>query len=137
MIELKALFLCDSANVRENLLGALGGGLTRVGDTSFPIPLLADLALIFEIFDDELAEHQVMVECSHIDSPDDIIFRTGGPISAAPGQELKHVDVQTFPLVLPLNVVGIPNPGLYEIRVELDGHRVGNTHFVAELIGDE
>jgi len=133
MMKLKSLFLCDSANVRDNLLSALAGGLTRMGHENYPNNLEAELAIMFEIVDEPIQGHEVYVECSPMNEPGNIIFRFGGPIMPAQ-EKAEAVDLLTFPLVLDLSSVGLPAPGLYEVRVELDGQMVGDVHFVAEVV---
>ena len=134
MMKLKAMFLCDSANVRDNLLSVLAGGLTRIGHANYPNNLQADLALMFEIFDGPADGHEVFVECVRIDEPEDPIFRFGGPVGTALDGTGKILDIMNFPLVLPLESVGLPAPGMYQIRVELDGHRAGEIHFLADVV---
>ncbi len=141
MLELKVVVLADAANVREGLLSVIGGGLSVLRYPNYPVPLQADLGLMFQISDlVEGESHAIKIECVRVDAqqrsvPDDPMFEVEARLVAGPSPELaaRH---RNAPLAVPLHNVGVPTPGEYRVSVSVDGEVLGSVSFEALLVPD-
>lgn len=118
-MRISTALLCDAATVREGLLHVLGGGVTLLGRTQFPAPMLVQLAILIHQHPTELAHDHVL----------DVIVQQAdgervaeasvawGPVVEA-GRPTREV---AQPLVLPLETLGLPAAGSYSIELLIDG----------------
>lgn len=137
MIQLAAALLCDSANVRENLLNVLSGGITVLGRPSFPAPIGVDLALSFYVYyeDGVTQDHPINVIARPNDGDALFEFETGFSVTVEPGSE--RTSVQTASLVIPVSLMGVPEPGQYWIDVVSEGRLLVSVPFRVESTAGE
>jgi uncharacterized protein DUF6941 len=114
-----AAFLCDFAEVRERLLFALGGGITRLWRDSFPASMDASLALLLELHQMELAtQHQLEVVVQGEDGQrvGEVkgAFQMGAP-------EIEVGENLLVPIALDLRPARLPAPGSYTVEIVIDG----------------
>jgi hypothetical protein len=118
-VEVVSALVCDAAEVREGMLFLLGGGVTRLFRDSYPAPLGVTLAVVLEMTPAEAGvAHQVVVRIADGDGREigsmNAALQIGGVAGLEPGEALL------VPMVFALHTVGIPGPGAYDIRVEVD-----------------
>jgi len=117
LMELQSCMLCDAAEIRENLLFVLGGGVQRFSARAFPAPVPMQLAGLLELDAlDTFAAHELLVT---------VVDSAGEPIGHVQAQlQCASLDVDqdaSVPCVLPLGGISVPEPGDYEVRVVVDG----------------
>jgi hypothetical protein len=134
-VNISAAFLCDFAEVREGLLMALGGGITRLWRHEYPASLGASRALLFELVPSELnVQHSIAVAIQGPDQPVgevSVQFQTGG------GRDLQAGESVVAPLAIDLRPVQLPGPGSYSINISVDGTFVRAVSFVAQPAGSQ
>lgn len=137
MISLKVAVLADAANVRDGLLSVIGGGISVIRYPSYPMPLNADVALLFELTEPaEGEQHEIKVDARRVTSEandeTDLLFSVEARLIVGPlGPDApRH---RNAPLAIPLRQAGIPEPGEYRIEVAVNDHPVGNISFAAIL----
>lgn len=137
MIQLAAALLCDSANVRENLLNVLSGGITVLGRPSFPAPIGVDLALSFYVYSEDgiVQDHPINVIARDNDGEPLFEFETGFSVTVEPGSEPTLV--QTASLVVPVSLMGVPEPGMYWIDVVTEDRVLVSVPFKVEPTAGE
>lgn len=128
--------LCDSATVREDLLHILGGGITRLGRSTFPAPLNAALALRVMVHPTESSRrHQLEVRLIAEDGAPvatvEIEFELASAGTARPGEELSAS------FAVPLHTVGLPSPGAYSFELLIDGVHQTSVPFIAASLTAE
>lgn len=122
MARLTSLLICDHAQVRENLLMILSGGITRLHVAEVPAAVHFSVALVVEIPNDELEQpHEVRMV---VVDPE-----TAGPL-AEPFLAVLPPDPVTAsrifpgePILVPLTVavsLGIEHPGQFDVRATVD-----------------
>lgn len=123
MARLTTALLCDFAQVREGLLFVSSGGITRLfRPPAFPVPMMVQLALVVEVQPDEMQlAHEIKVNVVHLERAESVADITLGfqlpaelPVGVQPGESLQ------LPHVLPLQAVGLPAYGAYDVRVVVD-----------------
>lgn len=136
MIRLAAALLCDSANVRENLLSVLGGGITTLGRPDFPAPINCDLALSFYVSTEVAGpmSHAIEVVGSSASGVELFTFETGFGVDVSPTK--LPVTTQTVSMVIPVGRMGVPEPGHYQIEVFADGETLASVPFQVEKIDE-
>lgn len=134
MIRLAAALLCDSANIRENLLSVLGGGITRIGRPDFPASINCDLALAFYASPRTSArdDHSIRVSLLSPDGEELYSFEAGFELDTT--LAIDDDETVTVPLVIPLGVMGVPNPGNYQVEVRADGELLTSVPFRVDKI---
>lgn len=124
-----AAFLCDFAEVRERLLFALGGGITRLWREAFPASMEASLALLLELHQMELAtQHELQVVVQGEDG------QRVGEVKAAFQMGASDVDVGEnllVPIALDLRPARLPAPGSYAVEIVIDGAHQRTIQFKA------
>lgn len=124
-----AAFLCDFAEVRERLLFALGGGITRLWREAFPASMEASLALLLELHQMELAaRHELQVVIQGEDG------QRVGEVKAAFQMGATDVDVGEnvlVPIALDLRAAQLPAAGAYAVEVVIDGTHQRTIQFKA------
>jgi hypothetical protein len=132
-MEIKAFFLCDASNVRDNLLNVLSGGVTRVGRETYPAPLGVSLAAIVAIEHEELGIHNLTISLARLRDGAagrqellrlESVFDVGGE---RPEDGIPHQ--VSFALRLP-DLPVLPEPGAYEVLLEVEGS-TASTRFAA------
>lgn len=128
-MQVAAAFLCDFAEVREGLLFALGGGITRLWRDAFPASMEASLALLLELHQTEGAtQHQLQVLVQGEDG------QRVGEVKAAFQMGAAEVDVGEnllLPIVLDLRTARLPAPGSYAVEIVIDGTHQRTIQFKA------
>jgi hypothetical protein len=128
-LQVAAAFLCDFAEVREGLLFALGGGITRLWRDAFPASMEASLALLLELHQTEGAtQHQLQVLVQGEDG------QRVGEVKAAFQMGAAEVDVGEnllLPIALDLRPARLPAPGSYAVEIVLDGTHQRTIQFKA------
>lgn len=133
MISTKAAILCDAASIREGLLHVLGGGITVLGRESYPAPLSASLALLFELTEvrSEGEIHDVHIRAHRIGDDGRSLFELHTRLQIEPGSTSDMI--QSVPLLFNLTNAGLPEPGSYEIEVSVDNVTSTSVRFNAAL----
>lgn len=118
-----AALLCDAASVREGLVHVLGGGLNLLRRHAFPASLGVTLVFVPEVPEDEATNnHKVTVRVRERGGTEEVARVDG---EWAPDSDPEHADLPSYvPLVIPLNQVAVPQPGAYELVLELDEEEV-------------
>lgn len=128
-MQLAAAFLCDFAEVREGLLFALGGGITRLWRDAFPASMEASLALLLELHQTEGAtQHQLQVLVQGEDG------QRVGEVKAAFQMGAAEVDVGEnllLPIALDLRPARLPASGSYTVEIVIDGTHQRTIQFKA------
>ncbi len=124
MARLTSLLVCDHAQVRENLLMVLSGGITRLHVPAIPTAVHFTVAVVVEVPYAELGEpHEVRIT---VVDPD-----TAGPIAEPfvanlPPDPMAADRVHPGePVLVPLTVgvtLGVERAGQYDVRVTVDDH---------------
>ena len=122
MARLTSLLICDHAQVRENLLMVLSGGITRLHVTEVPTAVHFSVALVIEIPYSELSDgHEVRMV---VVDPE-----TAGPIAEPFIANLPADPVTASriypgePILVPLTVavsLAIEHTGQFDVRVSVD-----------------
>lgn len=128
-MQVAAAFLCDFAEVREGLLFALGGGITRLWRDAFPASMEASLALLLELHQTEGAtQHQLQVLVQGEDG------QRVGEVKAAFQMGAAEVDVGEnllLPIALDLRPARLPASGSYTVEILMDGTHQRTIQFKA------
>jgi hypothetical protein len=122
MAHLTTLLICDHAQVRENLLMVLSGGITRLQVAEVPTSIHFTVALVVEIPYVELEDpHEVRMT---IIDPE-----TAGPVGEpfiaslpADPAALQRI-FRGEPILVPLTVavaLGVEHAGQFDVRVSVD-----------------
>ena len=125
---IRAAFLCDHASVRENVLFAVGAGVTRTRQDTFPAPNPFMLALLLELDESETdKEHNIQLAiASHGEKP------------LAEVRITLTVRQGLHPMMVPLSVsmsnAAIEKPGQYQVSIVIndDNELVAPLSFVVE-----
>lgn len=135
--QLKALVLCDFAQVREGLMFVQSGGLTRLVAGSFPAKFGCHLACLVYVPPDEAATAHEMVMKVKAASTATLVATVKVELRQSPPPPgLAPGEGRQIPIVVPLAAVTFPAPGEYDLQVELDGELAGDLSFrVGERTG--
>ena len=129
-MDISAAFLCDFAEVREGLLMAVGGGITRLWRDQYPASIGASLAMLVDLSPSDLnVKHDIVAAIQGPDQPVGelrVEFQTGG------GQDLQAGESVVAPLAIDLRPVQLPGPGSYSINISIDNEFVRAVSFVAQ-----
>lgn len=131
---LGSAMLCKSADVADGLLYVLGGGITRVWNTSFPFPSNLTLAMMIHVPARERdREHPVEVT---VRSPaGEEIVRAVGGVKLDPRGDLGVDEVTMTPFVIPMPGMAIETPGEYRVKIVIDQVTAGALVFRADISG--
>jgi hypothetical protein len=119
-VRISAALLCDAATVREGLLHMLGGGLNMLRRNSFPAPMAVSLVCVPELDRDDLGQPHKLEVTVRPAQGDDVFGRVEAnwEVAGPPSDE----GLSTYlPIILPLERVGLPEPGYYRVDIQLDG----------------
>lgn len=134
-MKVNTLLLCDAATTREGLLSILGGGVNILRQPAFPAPLGASLAILLEFDGDELKHpHKIAVEIRQ-DGGGPSILQMEARWDVGPADVFDPRLTNYVPLVLPLQPVGVPEPGHYRLTLSVDGQDVGALTFLMVQTG--
>lgn len=118
MIRIGAAFLCDAASIRDGLLFVLGGGITLIVRPSYPAPLDSTLAVVLyaALPVNEVTDYVLEGELRSVDTGEKVeIFKLeGNVVLGMPGEHASNV-------IIPLNPIGLAEPGNYALELRLDG----------------
>ena len=128
--QLKALVLCDFAQVREGLLFVQSGGLTRLAAPSFPAKFPCRVAaLVYSPPDEATVAHQVVMKVKSASSALVIATINVALHETAPSAGLARGEGRLVPIVVPLDSVAFPEPGEYDLQVDVDEQFAGDLSF--------
>jgi hypothetical protein len=128
--------LCDAVNVREGLPNILSAGLSKLTRASYPSPLGISAVCMVQVPPAELAvSRKITVEVRSLDRSD---LRPHARFEG--GWESIDRQDDRLPagvnLIFNLEQVPIPEPGYYEVWIEIDGLEPRALPFRADLIED-
>ena len=128
--QLKALVLCDFAQVREGLLFVQSGGLTRLVAMSFPAKFGCHLACLVYLppkvsgTAEETAKPDTAASTATLIATVKVeLHQSPSPPGLAPGEGRQ------IPIAVPLGAVAFPTPGEYDLQVEIDDELAGDLSF--------
>ena len=132
--QLKSLILCDFAQIREGLLFVQSGGLTRLVAPTFPAKFGCHVASLVWLPPDEAGTAHKMVMKVKAASTARLIATINVAVhETAPPKGLQPGEGRQVPIVVPLGAVNFPEPGEYDLQVEVDDEFAGDLSFrVAE-----
>jgi hypothetical protein len=131
-VRVNCSLLCQGANITaDGLLNLVGGGITQVTATAFPISLVnIFLALSFTADGHDLrGDHTLIFTFSK--RPNAQQASQGRATFSA--ETPPEPGLATAPLVLPLAGVVLPDSGEYDIPIDLDGDRIADLFLRAKL----
>lgn len=128
-MKLTTTLLCDYAQVRNGLLHVVSGGVNRLVRREFPAPMGVCFAMVMELdhFEGQRS-HELTIRIIDADGTE-IAQGSGAMQPRRPGSAdplLGHV-----PHVFDLRNVRVPAPGLYELKVYMDGAHQADLAFQA------
>ncbi len=129
-MKIESALLCDAATVREGLLHILGGGVTIASRPTYPGPLKLTLALYLSGEDEDFSE-SITVKVVIRQDEGDAVARAElsfGKIGPKRVELLPH----KVPVVIPVDRIGIPSPGLYKVEIT-----AGNAFVELELMAQQ
>lgn len=129
--ELKSLILCDFAQIREGLLFVQSGGLTRLVAPAFPAKFACHVATLVWLPPHEAGTaHEMVMKVKSARTATltatvkVALHETAPPIGLQPGEGRQ------VPIVVPLAAVSFPEPGEYDLQVEVDDQFAGDISFL-------
>jgi hypothetical protein len=128
--ELKALVLCDFAQVREGLLFVQSGGLTRLVAMTFPAKFGCHLACLVYLPPDETgAAHEMVMKIKAASTATLIATVKVALHESSPLTGLAPGEGRQVPIVVALAAVAFPSPGEYDLQVDIDDELAGDLSF--------
>jgi hypothetical protein len=128
--QLKAMVLCDFAQVREGLLFVQSGGLTRLVTAKFPAKFGCCLACLVYVPPDEATNpHEMVMKVKSASAATLIATVKVALHETKPPAGLALGEGRQVPIVIPLASVTFPTPGEYDLQVELDDELAGDLSF--------
>jgi hypothetical protein len=130
-MQLTSAFLCDFAEVREGLLFALGGGITRLYRERYPAPINLTLAMLVVLEPEEVSlPHESSIAINDDDGRRIGLVAGGFNILEVAGREAG--ETVTIPIVIQLGRGALPRAGAYDVDISLDGQSCMNLAFIAK-----
>ncbi len=128
--ELKSLILCDFAQIREGLLFVQSGGLTRLAAPTFPAKFGCHVAALVWLPPDEAGSaHQILMKVKSAATATLIATINVAMHETPPPPGLQPGEGRQVPIVVPLAAVTFPEPGEYDLQVEVDDRFAGDLSF--------
>ncbi|MDU0325287.1 hypothetical protein RWH43_00825 [Microbacterium sp. KSW2-21] len=119
--------------MHDNLLNILGGGITQIAASSYPAPFGSTLALMFYVDPIDVGKaYALEVTCHHEGSDINLWGWAGDMVSEEPMMD----QLQTVSLPLNFALMGLPEPGSYELVVKANGDKIGAVPFKAVQIDE-
>lgn len=119
MIQVSSAFLCDAATVREGLLHAIGGGVTRLWRPILPAPLGVSLAAIITVDEADLGRpHQVDIKVTNPDGGS--VLSAVGILMAPRPERLEPGELLHLPLVQAFDGAQVTVHGRHRVRLDID-----------------
>lgn len=126
-MDVAAALLCDFAQVRDNVLFVVSGGVTRFWRQELPAPMSVFLALVIEQDTVEIGRvHQLRVVV--LDQDGDQLAEVLGGFQVA-AADVEPGDTVTVPVAVDLRAVALPAYGPYDVRVFVDGQHHRTVRF--------
>ncbi len=120
--------LCNYAEVRENLLYLVSGGITRIYRTEYPSPLNVCLALVIELHRTEREKlHELLVDI--IDEDGKLVAKIQGGFQQTSGEGVEFHEATFMPVVFDLRNVTVEHAGWYETNINVDGNQLQSLRF--------
>ncbi|MBS2034177.1 hypothetical protein JST97_04270 [bacterium] len=124
--------LCDAATVREGLLNVLGAGITRLHREQFPAAMGTQMALLLHSTAKDMGKnHKLVITVTH--ESKEKIAEFSVEFSVGANQGAKADEVITVPLVATFAQQVLPQPGTYNIELNVDGKVARVLQFQAGL----
>ena len=128
--ELKSLILCDFAQVRDGLLFVQSGGLTRLASASFPATFSCHVATLVWLPPLEAgAAHEMVMKVKSASTAALTATVKVALHETTPPAELQPGEGRLVPIVVPLHAVRFPDPGEYDLQVDVDDEFAGDISF--------
>ena len=116
--------LCDYASTRDSTLTIVGGGISQMMQPTYPGPLAVMIALAIEIADADFGRrHSVRVAVRSQDGRLIGDVKGGFVLGPAESTELPTGLRASVPMAVPLGLIMLPSPGVYEVGVFLNGRK--------------
>ena len=129
-MRVNSAILCNFADVRDNLLFVMGGGITRLYRPEWPGPINICLALIVELDRNERDRpHELDVQI--IDEDGQLAARIRGAFQQGPGPDTDIHEITFFPFVFDLRPVNIGHAGWHSVEIAIDGKSEATVRFRA------
>lgn len=129
--ELKSLILCDFAQVRDGLLFVQSGGLTRLVAPMFPAQFACHVATLVWLPPHEAgAAHEMVMKVKSASTAKLTATVKVALHETSPPSGLRPGEGRQVPIVVPLGAVSFPEPGEYDLQVEVDEEFAGDISFV-------
>lgn len=129
-MRVNSAILCDFAEVRDNLLFVVGGGITRLFRPEWPGPMNVSLALMVELErNDRERPHELDVQI--IDEDGNPVARIQGAFQQGPGPDTDFHEITFFPFTFDLRQVGIAHAGWHSVEISIDGRQEQTLRFRA------
>lgn len=124
--------LCDAATVREGLLNVLGAGITRLHREQFPAAMGTQMALLLHSTAKDMGKnHKLVITVTH--ESKEKVAEFSVEFSVGANQGAKPDEVITVPLVATFAQQVLPQPGTYNIELNIDGKVARVVQFQAGL----
>ena len=118
-MKISTAILCDFAEVRDNLLFVVAGGVTRLFRAEWPGPMNVCLAMMVELDRTEReTPHELDVQV--IDEDGRPVARIQGAFQQGAGPDVDFHEITFFPFTFDLRQVGILHVGWHSIEISID-----------------
>lgn len=118
-MRISTLLLADAARVRDGLLSVIGGGVTGIGASTFPMHPQVDLGLIIDVEAGEWpGQLPINVKLEQV-LEDGVSTVVSGYEGTYVGELQAQTQPSVVPVALPLEPLEIPAPGQYFVVVEV------------------
>lgn len=118
-MRVNSAILCNYAEVRENLLYVVAGGITRLYRADWPGPMNVCLALVVELDRNERERpHELDVQV--IDEDGVLGARIRGAFQQSVGPDTDIHEITFFPFTFDLRQVAITHAGWHSVEIRID-----------------
>ena len=135
-MRLAQALLCDAANVRSGLMFMIGGGISILFREDFPAPMAVSAAFVGVAEEGDFNRPLPMAARVHRRDadPPQLVTELRGETTDTPGQ---HAGLPSYaPSAYPLNDVGLPDIGSYDVEIEVDGTVLATIPFAVQPASD-
>lgn len=118
-MKISTAILCDFAEVRDNLLFVVAGGITRLFRADWPGPMNVCLALMVELdWTERETPHELDVQVITEDGKP--VARIQGAFQQGTGPDTDVHEITFFPFTFDLRQVVIEHVGWHSIEISID-----------------